>query len=437
MASLNETIKYLDLTGLVQYDALIKKYSDDNDAVIMEALETAIGEGGDVATQITKAINALKGTLSNSDAATLEAINDELDGIDSALETLNGSDSTAGSVAKAVKDGIAALDYTIPAGSHTDGKPVTAVSETDGIIAVTEGNIKADYVTVDWGQNDPVSSTSNVQASLEEIYGLISTNEEAGEVAVYKTIDGTPTKVNAIAADGSTYTIKQGTDTVATINIARDMVVSQGAVVTADGTETDVPTGTTLVNGKKYVRLVIANSTDGKNVYIPVDELYDDYTFTDGDEIDFTESNNEVTASIKTGSIAKTKLTTALQNEISAAATVVNAKSSGHVQVSVTAASGANPAEVTVTENDIASAQDLSGEVTRAQSAEGEIADKIGLTGNEGSKVYSSNVGGSTVIADINTLDGRVDNVETFIGNLTAISKSEITALFTVPSSGD
>lgn len=434
MANLNDTVKYLDLTGLGQYDALIKKYSDDNDATIMAALETAIGEGGDVATQITTAINALKGTLSNTDAATLEAVNDELDGIDSALETLNGSDSTAGSVAKAVKDGIAALDYTIPVESHTEGKPVIAVSQTDGVIAVTEGNIKADYVTVDWGQNDPVSNTANVQASLDELYGLIGQTQQGGEVAVYKTINDVPTKVNAIAADGSTYTIKQGTSTVATINIARDMVVSQGAVVTADGTETDVPTGTTLVTGKKYVRLVIANSTDGKNIYIPVDELYDDYTFTDGDEIDFTESDNEVTASIKTGSIAKTKLTTALQNEISAAATVVNAKSSGHVQVSVTAASGANPAEVTVTENDIASATDLSGEVTRAQAAEGEIAGKIGLTGNEGSKVYSSNVGGSTVIADINTLDGRLDSVEAFIGNLTAISQSEIASLFTVQS---
>jgi hypothetical protein len=35
MANLNDTVKYLDLTGLSRYDALIKKYSDDNDASII------------------------------------------------------------------------------------------------------------------------------------------------------------------------------------------------------------------------------------------------------------------------------------------------------------------------------------------------------------------------------------------------------------------
>jgi len=52
----------------------------------------------------------------------------------------------------------------------------------------------------------------------------------------------------------------------------------------------------------KYVRLDVVNSSDGKNIYIPVNELYDDYTFTDTDQIDFTETNNVVNATIKNGS---------------------------------------------------------------------------------------------------------------------------------------
>lgn len=321
--------------------------------------------------------------------------------------------------------------------TYYDGKIKEYINAGDTTLDNKIDALKAEDIAVEWDEQDPVSTSTNVQGALDEIFDTIAENAEAGEVAVYTNVQGTPTKVDAIHADGSTYTIKQGTTKVADINIARDMVVSSGSVITATGLETDVPTGVTLTTGEKYVRLVIANATDGKNIYIAVNDLYDDYTFTDGDEIDFTETNNTVTAEIKSGSIAKTKLTTALQNEISAAATVVNAKSSGHVQVSVTAASGANPAEVTVTENDIASAQDLSNEVTRAQAAEGEIADKIGLTGNEGSKVYSSNVGGSTVTADINTLDGRLDDVETFISNITAITNTEINGLFTTPSSGD
>lgn len=433
MASLNETVKYLDLIGLASYDALIKKYSDDNDAILDAKIDNAIGEGGNVSTQITTAINALKGTLSNEDSATLEAINDEIDGIDSAIATLNGDNTTSGSVAKAVKDGIDAIGTGTA--QTESGKAITSITQTNGVVTATSGTVAADYVTVDFtpaqAGDDPVSATSNVQDALEEIYGKIALNAEAGEVAVY----AGGNKVNTITEFGTTYTFKQGNNVIATMNLAQDMVVSGGSVVTA--TASDVAVDSNVVVGEKYIKLTIANSSD--ILYIPVNSLYKDHTAAaNASKIQLAiSSDNVISASVVAGSIEKTDLTTALQTEISAAATTVNAKSTGHVQVSVTAASGANPAEVTITENDIASAQDLSGEVTRAQAAEGEIAGKVGLTGAEGSKVYSSNVGGASVVADINTLDGRLDSVEAFIGNLTAISQSEITALFTVPSSGD
>lgn len=433
MANLTDTTKYLDLTGLTAYDLLIKKYSDDNDAVLDAKIDSAIGEGGNVATQIQTAINNLKGTLAQDDATTLEAINDEINGIDSAIETLNGDNTTAGSVAKAVKDGIDAIGTGTAQGET--GKAITSLTQTNGVVTATAGNVAAQYVTVDYtpaqAGDDPVSATANVQASLNEIYGLISSNAEAGEVAVY---DGN-TKVNAINEFGKTYTFKQGNTTIATMNLAKDMVVSGGSVITA--TSADKAIDDNVVVGEKYVKLTIANSTDV--LYIPVNDLYKDHTAAaNAQKIQIAISNdNVISASVVAGSIEKTDLTNALQTEISAAATNVNAKNTGHVQVSVTAATGSTPAQVTVTENDIASATDLSGEVTRAQAAEGEIAGLIGLTGAEGSKAYSTNVGGASAVADINTLDGRLDSVEAFIGNMTAITSQEITALFAVPSSGD
>lgn len=433
MANLNENVKYLDLTGLASYDALIKKYSDDNDAIIDAKLDAAIGEGGNVATQIQTAVNNLKGTLSNEDSATLEAINDEIDGIDSAIATLNGNASTAGSVAKAVKDGIDAIGTGTA--QTESGKAITSITQTNGVVTATSGTVAADYVTVDFTPaqqgEDPISATSNVQDALEEIYGMIHSTEDGGVVAVY----AGGNKVNAITEFGTTYTFKQGNNVIATMNLAQDMVVSGGSVVTA--TASDVAVDSNVVVGQKYIKLTIANSSDV--LYIPVNSLYKDHTAAaNAQKIQLAISNdNVISAGVVAGSIEKTDLTTALQTEISAAATTVNAKNTGHVQVSVTATSGSNPAVVTVSENDIASADALSGEITRAQSAESEIAGKIGLTGAEGSKVYSSNVGGASVVADINTLDGRLDSVEAFIGNMTAISQSEITALFTVPSSGD
>lgn len=441
MAQLNDTVKYLDLTGLGQYDAFIKEVIAAGDQAVEDKIDAAIGEGGNVATQIETAINNLKGTLSNDDAATLEAINDELDGIDSEISTLKGDATTAGSVAKAIKDKVDTLDYTIDAADHVAGRPVIDVSEADGIIAVTEGNIKADYVTVDWGSNDPVSATGTVQASLDEIYGKLADNAAAGTVTVE---NASGTVVNAIHADGTTYTIKQGTGTVATINIAQDMVVSSGSVITADGTETDVPTGTTLTSGEKYVRLVIANSTDGKNIYIPVNSLYKDHTAAaNASKIQLAISDdNVISASVVTGSIEKTDLTAALQNEISSSATVVNAKSTGHVQVAVTPASGANPAEVTISESDIASAIDLSGEVTRAQSAETAIDGAVGLTKGASDETrtwtpttnYKASGNTHTVANNMAAIDSQLKSVSDFIGNMTPISQSEIQSLFTVNS---
>lgn len=316
-------------------------------------------------------------------------------------QTLATTDTIAQAIAKVQKNveveaaaratAIQGLDYTIPVGEHTAGKAVTAVSEADGVIAVTEGNIKSDYVdytpqvvTPASGDDPAVYDTAQttVQGAIAEIYDKITDNQEAGEVALYEN----GVKVNEFKADGKTYTFKQGSTTIFTANLAKDMVVSSGSVITATGEETDVPTGTTLVVGKKYVRLVIKDSTDGKNIYIAVDELYDDYTFTDGAEIDFTETNNEVTAEIKTGSIAKTKLTTALQNEITSARTTITEiaqttpTATKHILVTKTAGSGATPDNYVISESDIASDSDLTAEVTRAESAETAIDGAIGLT---------------------------------------------------------
>ena len=447
MANLNDTIKYLDLTGLAAYDTLIKEYSDAADANLKDYVDDLVGEGGSVETQIQAAISALTGTLESGDAETIAAINDELDGIDSEINTLKGDVTTTGSVAKAVKDGIDAIGTGTA--QTVSGKAITSITQTAGVVTATSGNIDAQYVTVDYtpaqAGDDPVSATANVQASLNEIYGLIASNAEAGEVAVYQG----NTKVSAITADGNTYTIKQGTETVATVNIARDMVVSSGSVVTADGNETDVPTTQTLVVGEKYVRLVISNATDGKNIYIPVNDLVDVYTFSDTDEIDFTtDGNNDTTAAIKTGSVAESKLTTALQQKINSARTEIveisqTDPATKHILVAKTAGSGANPDSYTITEVDIASAAALIAEITRAKSAETAIDGAVGLTkgANDETRTWTPttnyNAGQNathTVANNMAAIDSQLKSVSDFIGNMTAISNQEITNLFAVQS---
>lgn len=148
--------------------------------------------------------------------------------------------------------------------------------------------------------------------TAKAVYDAIDALDSASELTVKK--DGVAASDPTISADGSTYGVFQGNTEIFKINVAKDMVVSDGEVITADGTEnttTDGNTSAGLTSGEKYIKLQLANSN--KLLYIPVDALYKDYVFTDTEEIDFTDSNNTITASIKSGSIAKSKLSSGVQ----------------------------------------------------------------------------------------------------------------------------
>ena len=66
--------------------------------------------------------------------------------------------------------------------------------------------------------------------------------------------------------------------------------------------------------------------------------------------------------------------------------------------------------------------QDLAAEVTRAQNAEKEIADKVGLTGDEGSRTFTPtpNYGGAstTVMANMQAIDTKLQEVETKVAGV-------------------
>ena len=154
--------------------------------------------------------------------------------------------------------------------------------------------------------------------TAKAVYDAIDALDSNSELTVKK--DGVAASDPTISADGSTYGIFQGNTEIFKINVAKDMVVSDGEVITADGTEnttTDGSTSAGLTSGDKYIKLQLANSN--KLLYIPVDALYKDYIFTDTDEIDFTDTNNTITASIKSGSIAASKLSSSVQASLALA----------------------------------------------------------------------------------------------------------------------
>ncbi len=122
-----------------------------------------------------------------------------------------------------------------------------------------------------------------------------------------------------------------------------------------------------------------------------------------------------------TGEIASTDTLAAalnkLENKIAAAddhTVVEHATINTHVTVSGTP-NGNGGTTYTVTENDIASAQALTNEIKRAQKAEKEIADKVGLTGAEGSRTFASTTnygaGSTSVVDNMQKLDTQLKKV--------------------------
>lgn len=174
----------------------------------------------------------------------------------SAIATLNGDETTAGSVKKAVKDASDTINAKIG-----DVSTLTTTEKT------------------------------NLVGAVNEVKSAVDSAKTAGEVTV--TTDST--------TEGylKTYTIKQGGVEISKIDIPKDLVVTSGEVVVdPDGQ----PAGT-------YIKLTIANQE--APIYINVKSLVDVYTAEQSaTQIQLSISDtNKISATIVAGSVGTTELT--------------------------------------------------------------------------------------------------------------------------------
>lgn len=122
----------------------------------------------------------------------------------------------------------------------------------------------------------------------------------------------------------------------------------------------------------------------------------------------------------------------ALDVKATNAHTEVVAKAEGHVRVAVANSTDGTHKVVTVSENDIASANDLTTEINRAKGAEDTIEASVGLAAN-GSHVntngnYTS--GATTVVGEIAALDRQVKaNADAIAAETTRATQAEAKAL--------
>lgn len=215
----------------------------------------------------------------------------------SAITTLNGSYTTAGSVAKAVKDASDAINAKI-------------------------------------GDTEELDTTAKILVdALNEVRQSVSAGGTASTITIT-----TDTTTEGMA---KSYTVKQGDSTVGVIDIPKDMVVSSGTVET-DPEDQDPGT---------YIVLTLANATSDK-IYINAGTLVDIYTAQQSAaqvQLTINSGTREISAVIVAGSITDVELAANAVTTVKIAdGNVTKAKLASSVQSSLDSADSAlQPADIT------------------------------------------------------------------------------------------
>ena len=320
MADPTKLITYANLSA---YDTLIKAWSNSENQI---AYKTVIKSSDGNSLYFYKKPNAIEGTdtpdktisLGNSDMqAQLDALADvcgatynsttktysialdstfgqntdtvveALNELKGQINILNGSDSTAGSVAKSIKDAVEGLDVTEFPLAAVSNNVVTihGISESDGEIAVGVNSANdivleevaytgaaADVSTAaitDGAAEDPETlyAAGTAQGTLEAIARDLNALESESVVTVEK-------QQTAETGYFATYIVKQNNVAVGEkINIPKDYLVKSATVETV--TTPNVPYQGAEV-GDKYIDFTV-NVYEGQgtesHIYIPVDDL--------------------------------------------------------------------------------------------------------------------------------------------------------------------
>ena len=360
-----------------------------------------------------------------------------------AIDVLNGADTVTGSVAKSIKDAVEALDADEVGGK---GKVITTVSEADGKIsataidltaanvaatatAATDDKVAVEGTTVE-GQigslatsiKDALKSAATYSVKKVET-GLASNVKEAYQLV--QTVDGKDTDVQVqipVYKDSSlksvelvdeddkgtkgqflkfTYIIEDGSESVVYLDCSKFLV------------ESEFKDGLTVSDSGEVSVLVDADSEDFLSVSASGVKVSG---VQDAIDTAVSDAKAELIGDAAEDYNTMGKLEDKIQEvdkKASAAHTKVNAKADGHVTVTVEAkatADGVAYSEVTVAENDIASADDLEAEITRAKAAEDTIEASVGLAEDGSHKTTDGNYTSkaTTIAGEIAALDAQV-----------------------------
>lgn len=174
---------------------------------------------------------------------------------------------------------------------------LTDESDITGVLTrLTQAETDIDNIEIAVGALSSLTTTEkgSLVGAINEVLTRITETATASEINIEEnSVDSTYAKV---------YTVKQGTRTVGTINIPKDMVVSSGRVV-KDPDDEHIGT---------FIELTLANATADK-LYIEVGTLVDIYTAENNAtqiQLAINTTTREISATIVAGSVSGAELAT-------------------------------------------------------------------------------------------------------------------------------
>lgn len=306
---------------------------------------------------------------------------------------------------------IKAADSSLDTKITTNANAITALDKS--LASVAKSGKAADVSVADSSDN---FTATTVEEVLAEIAGKISDTGTAGKVTI-KSTDGSGDNIL------KSYTFSQGNTPIGTINIPKDLVATKGELITN-------PEGQAAGT---YIRMTIANS---EPFYINVTNLIEYNSVKSTGEIILTDINHVISGSLNTGSIAKAKLDSGVQ----ASLTKADASASNtDLTAEITRAKTAESNIATVDSNNKLTDGLLFGEVRRAEEAESTLDKKISALNDTLNHTISDLDATVTsekenddvdfaVLSGITETDGKIAHGSSV--SFKAITDTEITTLF-------
>ena len=342
-----------------------------------------VDEVSGTVSSLSGTVNTLSGTVDNL-SGTVSGVGVKVDEVSGTVSSLSGTVNTLSGTVDNLSGTVNNLSGTVDtlktamnvSGSVQAGQYVTNVTQENGVISVTKGGITSSDVTRT--ATEGITGTT-VEEALTQLDSKINMANSGSLVTMVSGVPGSEDDdYNTVL---KRYTFSQNGNTIGTINIPKDLVVTAGEVVVAGDGQNDTENISGATAGDKYLKLTIANQT--APVYINVKDLVDVYTVETGaTEVQLALSNsNELSATLVSGSVAKSKLASDVQTSLGKADTAI--QTINGVPADKTGFTGA----VTIYGTDIA--LNYSNNTSLSQAITGVQADITRMTGATGTVLTS------------------------------------------------